>query len=63
MDNLIEIIKRELTIQFEFYGNYPYARIGWIWILLILFLGYHTFGLSLCVLLGITLIINFLTKR
>ena len=62
MNKLIEAIKREMTIRFEFYGNFPYVRLGWVWIVIIIFLGYHTFGLWLCILMTIAMIANFLNR-
>jgi hypothetical protein len=63
MRNFIDLLKKELTIHFEFYGDYPYARIGWVWVILIIFLGYYTFGITLCVLLLITTLVNLINRH
>ena len=63
MDNLIYWIKRNLTIHFEFYGNMPFARVGWIWVIIVFFFGYHYFGLVLCIILSIIMVYNLLNRK
>lgn len=62
MNRIINWIKNELILQFEFYGNYPYVRVGWVWIIIVVLFGSSMFGLTLCVILTIAAIANLLNR-
>ena len=63
MDKLIFWLKKETVIHFEFYGNMPFARVGWVWVIIAFFFGYHYFGMILCILFSIIMIYNLLNRR
>ena len=37
MDKLLYFIRKELIFHLEFYGTYPHARVGWVWIIIAFF--------------------------
>lgn len=60
MDKFIYWFKRNLTIHFEIYGNMPFARIGWVWAIFIFFFGYYYFGVTLAIIIGVIMVVNFI---
>jgi hypothetical protein len=62
MDKILHWIKRELVLHLEFYGIFPYARVGWVWIIIaFFFFGY--FSYLLCGTITIIAIYNFINRR
>lgn len=62
MDKFLQWIKNELVFHLEFYGNYPYARVGWVWIIIaFFFFGY--FSYLLCGIVTIIAIYNLINRH
>ena len=62
MDKLLYWIRKELVFHLEFYGTFPYARVGWIWILIAFFF-FHNFSYIFWGMVTVVAIYNFINRR
>jgi hypothetical protein len=62
MDKILYWIRKELVFHLEFYGTFPYARVGWIWILIAFFF-FHNFSYIFWGMITVVAIYNFINRR
>jgi len=62
MDKIINWIRSEMIFHLEFYGRYPYARVGWVWIIIAFFF-FHYFSYLLCGTITVIAIYNLINRR
>jgi hypothetical protein len=62
MDKLLNLIRNELIIHLEFYGRYPYVRVGWVWIIVAFFF-FSYFSYLLCGTIMVIAIYNLINRR
>ena len=62
MDKIINWIRSEMIFHLEFYGTFPYARVGWIWILIAFFF-FHNFSYIFWGMVTVVAIYNFINRR
>jgi len=62
MDKIFYWIKKEMVLHLEFYGTYPHARIGWVWIIISFFF-FSYFSYLLCGTIMVIAIYNLINRR
>jgi hypothetical protein len=62
MDKFLQTLRKELVFHLQFYGRYPYARVGWVWIIIAFFF-FHYFSYILCGTITVIAIYNLINRR
>jgi len=62
MYKIINWIRKEMVLHLEFYGTYPHARIGWVWIIISFFF-FSYFSYLLCGTIMVIAIYNLINRR